>query len=50
MVTLDQAGWNRASIVMVAPPTAVCELIDFLWIDERPRFLSGVPVRRGDAG
>ena len=38
MVTLDQAGWNRSSIVLVAPPTAVRELIDFLWIDERPRF------------
>lgn len=37
MVTLDQAGWNRSTLVLQPAPLALSDLIEFLWIDERPR-------------
>ena len=35
MVTLDQAGWKRASVVILPAPAAVRDVVEFLWIDER---------------
>ena len=37
MVTLDQAGWGRAALILLPPPLALVDLVDFLWIDQRPR-------------
>jgi len=37
MVTLDQAGWKRATVVILPAPAPVRHVVDFLWIDERPR-------------
>jgi AraC-like DNA-binding protein len=37
MVTLDQAGWNRSAVIIVPAPPAIRHLVEFLWIDERPR-------------
>src|SRR5687767_6541155 len=43
MVTLDQAGWRRSAVVLVPAPAAIRDLVDFLWIDERPRLSPLVP-------
>src|SRR5215211_7059212 len=37
MVTLDQAGWNHAAVVMMPVPLSLHEFVELLWIDERPR-------------
>lgn len=37
MVTLDQAGWRRATLAILPPPSALEPIVDFLWVDERPR-------------
>jgi AraC-like DNA-binding protein len=37
MVTLDQAGWRRSTLVISPPPPMLEGVIDFLWVDERPR-------------
>jgi len=37
VVTLDQAGWHRSTLVMRPPPASLSAFVDFLWIDERPR-------------
>jgi AraC-like DNA-binding protein len=37
VVTLDQAGWMRASLVMMPAPARLADVVDFLWVDERPR-------------
>jgi len=37
MVTLDQAGWNHAAVVMMPVPLSLQEFVELMWIDERPR-------------
>jgi hypothetical protein len=37
VVTLDQAGWMRAALVMMPAPPRLADVVDFLWVDERPR-------------
>jgi AraC-like DNA-binding protein len=37
VVTLDQAGWNRAALVILPAPPTLADVVDFLWVDERPR-------------
>ena len=38
MVTLDQAGFHRATVAILPAPAPLRDVVDFLWIDERPRF------------
>jgi AraC-like DNA-binding protein len=38
VVTLDQAGWNRAMVVLFPAPPLLSDLVEFLWVDERPRW------------
>ena len=37
LVTLDQAGWNRAALVTRSPPPTLSGIVELLSIDERPR-------------
>jgi len=37
VVTLDQGGWRRSTLVMLPPPPTLEGVIDFLWVDERSR-------------
>lgn len=37
MVTLDQAGLQRSAIIMLPAPLSVHDVVELLWIDERPR-------------
>ena len=37
MVTLDQAGLNHASVVMVPVPPSLQDVVELLWLDQRPR-------------
>ena len=40
MVTLDQAGWGRTALVIMAPPPELDDLVEFLWVDARPHSAS----------
>ena len=37
MVTLDQAGLNRTAVVVLPAPVSLRDVVELLWIDERPR-------------
>jgi AraC-like DNA-binding protein len=37
MVTLDQAGWNRSAVLLAPPPAPIGHVVEFLWVDGRPR-------------
>jgi AraC-like DNA-binding protein len=37
VVTLDQAGWNSGMLVLLTPPPVLSNVVEFFWIDRRPR-------------
>lgn len=46
MVTLDQAGLARSALVMVQVPAPLRNVVDLVWIDERPRLALASPQWR----